>query len=147
MSEKVEVSLPSWVAGYEESLKTSSFVTDEDMMLVAVEASAKNVEHGTGGPFGAAIYERDKATGKSRLVALGSNSVVPLNNSTLHGEMVAIQFAEKRLGTFSLKATDKHEYILCTSCEPCAMCLGGTLWSGVSELICAGTKEDAEAIG
>jgi len=42
---------------------------------------------------------------------------------------------------------DGKEYLLYTSCEPCAMCLGGTLWSGVSELVCAATKDDAEAIG
>jgi tRNA(Arg) A34 adenosine deaminase TadA len=27
------------------------------------------------------------------------------------------------------------------------MCLGATLWSGVSRIVCAATKADAEAIG
>ena len=27
------------------------------------------------------------------------------------------------------------------------MCLGGVLWSGVSRMVCAGTKADATAIG
>lgn len=115
-------------------------------MQVAVDISAKSVEIGSGGPFGTAIYERDKATGKCRLFAVGANQVVSLGNSTLHGETVAIQFAQKKLKDFTMRSEDK-EYILCTSCEPCAMCLGATFWSGVSELSCAGTKEDAEAIG
>ena len=34
-----------------------------------------------------------------------------------------------------------HE--LATSCEPCAMCLGATLWSGVKRLLCGATRDDA----
>jgi tRNA(Arg) A34 adenosine deaminase TadA len=34
-----------------------------------------------------------------------------------------------------------HE--LFTSCEPCAMCLGATLWSGVRRLVCGAAREDA----
>ena len=34
-----------------------------------------------------------------------------------------------------------HE--LFTSCEPCAMCLGATLWSGVKRVVCAAAREDA----
>ena len=41
----------------------------------------------------------------------------------------------------------RKDYILATSCEPCAMCLGGILWSGVSTMLCSATKTDAEAIG
>ena len=38
-----------------------------------------------------------------------------------------------------------HELV--SSCEPCAMCLGATLWSGVRRLVTGATKADAEAIG
>lgn len=116
-------------------------------MAVAVDISAKNVELGTGGPFGTAIYRRDKKTGETRLFATGCNQVVPLTNSVLHGETTAIQFAEAKAGTHSLAATDEYEYILCTSCEPCCMCLGATMWSGVSEMMCGGAKDDAEVVG
>lgn len=120
------------------------------MMAVAIDIAAKNVEYDTGGPFGTAIYERCKQTGTTKLVSVGANRVTTLNNSTLHGETVAIQFLEKKLKTFSLRqagmANDK-QYILCTSCEPCVMCLGATLWSGVDVLVCGATKADAEAIG
>lgn len=120
------------------------------MMAVAVEISSMNVFHNTGGPFGCAIFERCKTTGICKLFTVGANRVTALNNSTLHGEMVAIQFAQLKLGTYSMRLAGEktgNEYVMCTSCEPCAMCLGGTFWSGVDEMICSATKDDAEAIG
>lgn len=117
------------------------------MMEVAVEISARNVAEETGGPFGCAIFERDTNTQQTKIFAVGCNRVTPLNNSTVHGEMCALQFAEKKLNSFSLKKADNIEYIMCTSCEPCCMCLGGTLWAGPAEMHCAATKADAEEIG
>jgi tRNA(Arg) A34 adenosine deaminase TadA len=152
----VQITLPPWLHAYHETLVATEFTSDEQMMAVAIEISARNVTHGTGGPFGSAIFERCKTiTNNStyRIAAVGANRVVPLGNSTLHGEMVAIQFAQASLQTFSLRqvadpaAVPNKEYVLYTSCEPCAMCLGGVLWSGISEMICAATKDDAEAIG
>lgn len=140
------MTLPTWAKAYEKELSETVFTTDEEMMAVAVELSHRNVVEKTGGPFGCAIFETDITTGKSKLFSIGMNRVTTLNNSTLHGEMVAIQFAQQKLQSFALKEADK-EYVLCTSCEPCAMCLGGTFWSGVSRLICAATKANAEAIG
>ena len=109
---------------YEAMLQDKVFETNEDMMDVAVEIAAKNVESGDGGPFGTAIFERHKATGQSVLYSVGANRVVPLNNSTLHGETVAIQFAQQKLKSFSLRTTEdsEKEFVLCTSCEPCGMC-------------------------
>lgn len=139
--------MPSWLIEYEESLQGQNFESDEERMAVAIEISARNVKHQTGGPFGTAIFEHDNVRGTTRLLAVGCNRVVPLHNSTLHGEVTAIQFAESRLGRHTLAPTDRTTYILCTSCEPCCMCLGAVLWSGVSEMVCAATKDDAEAIG
>ena len=99
------------------------------------------MERGTGGPFGTAIF--DRASGQ--LLGVGVNRVVPLTNSTLHGETVAIMMAEKALGSFTL-ATDSGRELF-TSCEPCAMCMGAVLWSGVNRMVCAGAAEDARAIG
>jgi tRNA(Arg) A34 adenosine deaminase TadA len=131
---------------YQESLKDQTFHTDEEMMKVAIEIAARNVANDTGGPFGCAIFARTNDT--TKLFCTGANRVTSLNNPCLHGEMVAIQMACKKLQHFSLRhASDGTEYIMCTSCEPCAMCLGGTLWSGVHEMICSAAKSDAEAIG
>lgn len=124
------------------------YKTDEDRMALAIEISATNVAKNTGGPFGTAIFEKDLNTGKFTLLTMGMNRVVPCGNSTLHGETVAIQMAQKKLGTYSLaKVSENKTYELYTSCEPCCMCLGATLWSGVSRIVCAATKADAFAIG
>ena len=81
------------------------------------------------------------------MFSVGCNRVTTLHNSTLHGETVAIAYAEKKLQTFTLKSESNVKYVMCTSCEPCAMCIGATFWAGPAEMICAATKDDAESIG
>ncbi len=115
--------------------------SDEDRMRVAVELARQNVLRGTGGPFGAAVFD----TSAGALVSAGVNSVTRLNNSVLHAEVVAIMLAQARLGTYALDAAG--QFTLATSCEPCAMCLGAVFWSGVGELVCGAAKEDATALG
>jgi tRNA(Arg) A34 adenosine deaminase TadA len=151
---RIEISLPDWLWDYYESQQSKQFMTDEEMMSVAIEIAQKNVDHGTGGPFGAAIFARDIATSATRLFSVGANREEALKNSTLHGEMVAIQFAQQKHGDFTLTLAEDaremgigQEYIMATSCEPCAMCVGGVFWSGLAELLCAATKDDAESIG
>jgi len=147
----ISITLPDWAIEYEKSLQDQVFKTEEEMMAVAIQLSKRNIEEDTGGPFGAAIFEYDRSTDQSTLFSIGMNRVVPLGNSTLHGEMVAIQFGQKKMQNFSFSSASCREvgkeYHLYTSCEPCCMCLGGTLWSGVSKLVCGATKADAEAIG
>jgi tRNA(Arg) A34 adenosine deaminase TadA len=110
-------------------------------MDLAIRLARLNVERGTGGPFGAAVFE--VKTG--RLISVGVNSVVRLSNATLHAEMVAIQMANQRLGRFSLGGDSPHELV--TSCDPCAMCLGAVLWSGVRRVVCGALREDATRLG
>ena len=136
----VYVDHPDWVADVAE--RGAVYRDDEAKMRLAIALSRANVEHGTGGPFGAAIFERDSG----RLVAVGMNSVVRLNNSTLHGEMVAFMMAQRELGTFSLSAPGLPVHELFTSCEPCAMCLGATLWSGVKRVVYGAGREDASRL-
>ena len=133
----VQVDHPAWV----HDLVDNSVVYRDDAakMRLAIAVARANVVHGTGGPFGAAIYERDSG----RLVAVGMNSVVRLNNSTLHGEMVAFMMAQREVGAFSLSAPGLPVHELFTSCEPCAMCLGATLWSGVKRVVYGAGREDA----
>ena len=145
----VKVTLPAWLKDYENSLKNTVFNTDEEMMEVAIEISARNIREQTGGPFGCAIFERNKVTKEAKLFSVGANRVTYLNNSCLHGETVAIQFAEQKLKTFTLRTPENSdvEYIMCTSCEPCAMCVGSTFWAAPAEMLCGATKQDAESIG
>jgi tRNA(Arg) A34 adenosine deaminase TadA len=135
------VALPDWVASVVDWSR--AYATDEERMRLAIALSRLNVERDTGGPFGAAVFEQ--ATG--RLAGVGVNSVVRLRNSSLHAEVMALMFAEQRRGSFTLSAPDLPRHELVTSCEPCAMCLGATLWSGVKRLVCGATREDAMRLG
>jgi len=108
-------------------------------MRLAIRLSHENVERGTGGPFGAIVVERKSG----QIVGVGMNSVVRLHNCTLHGEMVAIMMAQARVKSFTLAADGMPAYDLVTSCEPCAMCLGAALWSGVKRVVCGAGREDA----
>jgi tRNA(Arg) A34 adenosine deaminase TadA len=136
----VRVAYPDWVAGL--VTPGAVFRDDESKMRLAIAVSRANVDHGTGGPFGAAIYEMESG----RLVAVGMNSVVRLNNCTLHGEMVAFMMAQQVVGSFSLSSPGLPAHELFTSCEPCAMCLGATLWSGVRRVVYGAGRDDASRL-
>ena len=111
-------------------------------MRLAIEMSAANVANGTGGPFGAAVFESDSG----RLVSLGVNSVVRLRNSVLHAEMVAFMRAQAKIGKYSLATPGLPAHSLYSSCDPCAMCLGAALWAGVTRIVCGATRQDAIAL-
>jgi len=137
----VAISLPSWAETAVDWQRR--YDTDFDKMRLAVALSRLNVERDTGGPFGAAVFE----LGSGRLVAIGVNSVVRLNCSALHAEVVALMLAEQERRSFTLSAPGLPRHELVTSCEPCAMCLGATLWSGVKRLVCGATRDDATRLG
>ncbi|HVE79666.1 MAG TPA: nucleoside deaminase [Gemmatimonadaceae bacterium] len=134
---RVLVDVPAWVDDV--APPDERYPSLEARMSVAVALARQNVLRDAGGPFGAAVFERDGG----RLVAAGVNSVVRLNNSTLHAEVVALMMAEQALGSYALGGDGQPAHELVTSCEPCAMCLGATLWSGVSRLVCGAAREDA----
>ncbi|HEU4566315.1 MAG TPA: nucleoside deaminase [Gemmatimonadaceae bacterium] len=115
----------------------------ESRMRVAIALARENVLRDGGGPFGAAIFERDSG----RIVAAGVNRVQQLDNCALHGEMVAVMLANARVGSYTLDAPGLPAHELVTSCEPCAMCLGATLWSGVRRLVFGALRADASAVG
>ena len=134
---EIHLSYPDWVSqivNWE-----TSYSTVEDRMKLAIGLSRENVLRGTGGPFGAAVFE--KSSGK--VVSVGMNLVVQEHNSIFHAEIVAILMANQRLASHSLNAPGMLAHELFTSCEPCAMCLGAILWSGAKRLVCGATRDDA----
>ena len=135
------VSLPGWV---EEALSNPGreYSTEEDRMRLVIELSRSNVDHGTGGPFGASIF--DLST--NRLVAPGVNLVATTNLSAAHAEMVAIMISQQVVGHFDLGGEGLPPYELVASTEPCAMCFGAIPWSGVRRLVCGAREEDARGI-
>ncbi len=135
------IDVPAWVDAVTRS--GQAYVGDEEKMALVIRLARDNVERGTGGPFGAAVFE----VGSGRVVAAGVNSVTRLHNCVLHAEIMAIMLAQQRVGSFTLRAPGRPAYELVTSSEPCAMCLGATLYSGVSRLVMGAAREDAMAIG
>ena len=135
---EIIIAVPAWVSAFEAD-HAGVYLTAEARM--ALDLSRHNIAEGTGGPFGAAVF--DLATGQ--LVAAGVNLVVRSSCSLAHAEMVALARTQQRLGTWNLAAKGRFE--LATSCTPCAMCLGAVPWSGVCSLVCGARDGDARAIG
>jgi tRNA(Arg) A34 adenosine deaminase TadA len=130
--------LPDWAADVVDWSRP--LADDDERMALAIELAARNVEAGTGGPFGSIVVDSEDG----RLLGVGVNRVVPLGNSLLHAEVVAVMGAQGRVGSFTLADRPRE---LHASCAPCAMCLGATHWSGVVRLVCGATREDAESLG
>jgi tRNA(Arg) A34 adenosine deaminase TadA len=139
---RVVLDLPGWV---EELIRDPdrAYPAEEDRMRLVIELSRLNVAHGTGGPFGAGVF--DLST--NRLVAPGVNLVTTTNLSTAHAEIVAIMIAQQVVGHFDLGGPGRPPYELVASTEPCAQCFGAVPWSGVRRLACGARDEDARAIG
>ena len=128
------ITLPHWL---DELELESSYPTDEDKARLAIVLAFLNIKHGTGGPFGAAVF--DDTTGK--LISLGVNIVVDSNCSASHAEIMAIMMAQEKLKQYRLNLDEKR-YVLATSAQPCAMCFGALLWSGLAKLIISASRND-----
>ena len=132
------IAMPRWLAELEAAHAGCAFPGDAAKVRFTVGAAAENVRRGTGGPFAAAVFE----LGTDRLIAVGVNSVVPSGQSWAHAEMTALTRAQHLLDALALEGC-----VLASSCEPCAMCNGAVLWSGVGALLYGASKKMAESIG
>lgn len=92
------------------------------IILKLQEELEKHITDGKG-PFLAAIYNDN-----GDLISKTANSVVSEKCSHNHAEMNAIKEAEKVLGTYDLSPFNLSLYV---TSEPCMMCLGGIMWSGI----------------
>ena len=137
-----EALLPQWLNEFSAE-HCGALLPDDERMKFAIELARQNVIHGTGGPFGAAVFERSSGN----LVVAGVNLVVRSNCSHAHAEMVALAIAEQRLSSYTLNRPGFPRYELVTSSEPCAMCFGAIMWSGISRLVCGACTADAEHAG
>jgi len=105
-------------------------------MARAIELSVKNVQLGSGGPFGAVVVRN------GQILAEGANSVTATNDPTAHAEVLAIRTACQKLGGFDLKGCELY-----TSCEPCPMCLGAIYWARLDRVYFGNLAVDAQKIG
>lgn len=132
---QLRLELPAWLAAARPAAAAAA--TDAERMRLVLDLCRESVRHG-GGPFAAMILDP-----AGRVAGVGVNLVVSGRSSILHAEIVAIIEAEAAAGRHTLP----DGYSLVTSCEPCAMCLGAVLWSGLSRVVWAATREDAMAAG
>ena len=105
-------------------------------MQQAIKEAEQGIKKGHGGPFGAVVVKDGQIVGR------GHNKVVINKNPTLHGEMVAIADACKKLDTFNLAGCDIY-----TTGEPCPMCLCAIMWANIGKIYYGCTIKDNEVIG
>jgi tRNA(Arg) A34 adenosine deaminase TadA len=137
----VTLTLPPWL---EELLAAESLVIPDPLarMRWVIGLSRRNVEHASGGPFAAAVF----AAHSGELLGAGVNRVEPLNCSPAHAEMMAVAFAQKNQRTWDLGRNAAAPAELLASSQPCLMCLGATLWSGVTRLAYGATAADVTSL-
>ena len=108
----------------------------EFFLQQAIGLAQKNVQTGSGGPFGAIICQNQQ------IISACTNRVIVNNDPTAHAEILAIREACKHLNTFQLT-----DCVLYSSCEPCPMCLGAIYWARLKQVYFACNRLDAAQAG
>lgn len=136
---QVHLTLPAWVHDAVDT--TRGYASDADKVALAVALSRGNVEHASGGPFGAAVFGPD-----DRIVAVGVNRVLPHSCSVAHAEMMAYMLAQQRTQRARLNRDADDAPVgpitLATSSQPCCQCYGATIWAGIDRLLIGARAED-----
>jgi tRNA(Arg) A34 adenosine deaminase TadA len=135
---QLHLTLPAWI--HDAADTGRRYEDDEQRVGLAIELSRLNVEHGSGGPFGAAIFRGD-----GQLVAVGVNRVIPQHCSLAHAEMMAFATAQQRLQRYRLNEGGDR-IVLATSSQPCCQCYGASVWAGIDELLIGARAGDVEAL-
>ena len=131
------VLLMAFFAGCAEAgRKEEAIEAGDPYMTEAINEALKGIRSGHGGPFGCVIIKDGEIIGR------GHNRVLIDNDSTAHGEIVAIRNAERKLGSCDLSGC-----ILYTTGEPCPMCLYAILWANIEAVRYGCTIGDAAEIG
>ncbi len=106
-------------------------MTDKKYMDLAIELSSKAYY-----PYGAVIVKDNKIIGRS-------DADVPVSKTGFsHAELRAIEDAMEHLGGH-LCAEGGRGVTIYSSCEPCAMCMGAILYTGIDRLVYGATLEDS----
>ena len=95
----------------------------ERFMRIAMEEARPGAGEGNGAVGSVVVHDED-------LVARGRNLVTTESDPTAHAETVALRNAGAAAGH-----TDFSGFTLYTTFEPCPMCCGAILASGVSTLV------------
>ncbi len=137
----ITINTPAWLEHfYKQSKDLDSSI--ESRMDFTIKIAVQNIKEG-GGPFGAAIFEKNT----NNLISIGVNLVTKSHLSIAHAEIVAICAAQSKFSNHDLSKVCNEGVELFSTTEPCAMCAGAIPWSGVKRLIYGATKQDATDIG
>ncbi len=139
---QLHLTLPAWVHDLE---LAPAYPDDASKVALAIDLSRRNVEAGSGGPFGAAVF-----TPEGRVIAIGVNRVLPQSCSVAHAEMMAYMLAQQRMQRARLNQQDDGStwgpVALATSAQPCCQCYGATMWAGIDRLLIGARAEDVMAL-
>lgn len=135
---QVALALPEWVL---DEVPADNRYTDRiEKIGLAIELSRSNVAHGTGGPFGAAVFDD-----AGRVLGVGVNRVLASNCSAAHAEVMALGSSQQSLQRFRLN-DQGGRITLATSAQPCAMCYGALIWAGIDEVLIGARSDDVQAL-
>lgn len=105
---------------------------DEKFIDIAIELSKKSMY-----PYGAIIVKNGEIIGRSDVD-------VPVSKTSFsHAELRAIENAMEHIGGH-LCAEGGKGCTIYSSCEPCAMCMGAILYTGIERLVYGAMLEDSK---
>ena len=103
---------------------------ERNFMLAAIKAAEQAGKSGDY-PIGSVIVKNGK------ILSVGKETLFSVKDPTGHAEIWAIRKACKKLKTASLKGCEIY-----STHEPCPMCTGAILWSGIDKIIFGAGRKD-----
>lgn len=124
LAERLEISVPAWLR--DEFDRLPERLDPDEAVAEAIRLARRNVEEGTGGPFGSIAV--DDETGEP--IAAGVNLVTSSGLSSMHTEVVTLSLTQLARGSWNLASG--RPVRIAINAQPCVMCLGAVVWSGVA---------------
>ena len=90
------------------------------------------------GPFCAGICDENGS-----ILTVAHNSVVVENSSICHAEINAIKQMQIQYNTYDLSKYNLSVYI---TAEPCIMCIGAIMWSGIKKVYYGLSSKEVEQV-
>lgn len=98
-----------------------------DALSLASEYAKDGVERGIGGPFGAAIIQKQEKGYK--IIVIARNTVLMHKDPTCHAEINAIKKASRILDRYELE-----DCILVSTAKSCPMCISAACWARIKDV-------------
>ncbi len=130
---QLHLTLPAWI--HDEIDQDRLYPDADGRIELAIALSRLNVSHGSGGPFGAAVFND-----AGRLIGVGVNRVLPTHCSVAHAEVMALATSQLRVQRYRLNESGERITLAC-SAQPCSMCYGALFWAGIDELLIAARSD------